>query len=130
MVSVTKVHVAVQVPMHVPMHVPMQGRRRPRWRVVVANCGSVLALVVGASTLHAQQRAGARTGSTRAKASSPSTDSAKASAAVPDTVHHFSGVIGVATDSLHQAGHGLAGAVVTVVGTSRHGTTDSAGQFR
>ncbi len=46
----------------------------------------------------------------------------------PDTTHHFSGVIGVAIDSIH--GGPLGTATVTVVGTKREGVTDSLGQFR
>jgi Carboxypeptidase regulatory-like domain/TonB-dependent Receptor Plug Domain len=61
---------------------------------------------------------------------------AKSTAATPavpanppaDTAHHYSGVIGVAIDSVH--GGPLLGATVLVTGTKRQGTTDSLGQFR
>jgi Carboxypeptidase regulatory-like domain/TonB-dependent Receptor Plug Domain len=53
---------------------------------------------------------------------------APAKPAPPDTTHHFSGVIGVAIDSIH--GGPLQAATVTVVGTKRDGVTDSLGQFR
>jgi hypothetical protein len=53
---------------------------------------------------------------------------AAAKPAAPDTAHHFSGVIGVAIDSIH--GGPLRAATVTVVGTTRQGVTDSLGQFR
>src|ERR1700689_2020124 len=45
-----------------------------------------------------------------------------------DTAHHFSGVIGVAIDSIH--GGPLRAATVTIVGTKGSGVTDSLGQFR
>jgi hypothetical protein len=45
-----------------------------------------------------------------------------------DTAHHFSGVIGVAIDSIH--GAPLRAATVTIVGTKGSGVTDSLGQFR
>ena len=45
-----------------------------------------------------------------------------------DTTHHFSGVIGVAIDSIH--GGPLRAATVTIVGTKGSGVTDSLGQFR
>jgi carboxypeptidase family protein/TonB-dependent receptor-like protein len=47
---------------------------------------------------------------------------------LPDTTHHFSGVIGVAIDSIH--GGPLRDATVIVVGGKREGVTDSLGQFR
>jgi Carboxypeptidase regulatory-like domain/TonB-dependent Receptor Plug Domain len=56
------------------------------------------------------------------------TPPAAAKQAPPDTTHHYSGVIGVAIDSIH--GGPLRAATVTVVGTKREGVTDSLGQFR
>ena len=62
----------------------------------------------------------------------PTPAQAPAQAATPavDTVHHFSGVVGVAIDSLHGSPAPLIGATVVVTGTSRRGTTDSTGRFR
>jgi hypothetical protein len=45
-------------------------------------------------------------------------------------VYHFSGIVGVAIDSIHGGARALVGATVTVNGTSRQATTDSAGKFR
>ncbi len=78
--------------------------------------------IAGVASLGAQQASAAKS---KAKSTK---DSASATAAKPDTVQHFSGVIGVAVDSLH--GMSLEGATVSVVGTNRHGTTDAQGQFR
>jgi Carboxypeptidase regulatory-like domain/TonB-dependent Receptor Plug Domain len=85
--------------------------------VVLAMVG--VALTSGA--LLAQQTAGVRP---KPKAAAQ-TDT---SPAKPDTTHHFSGAIGVVIDSIHDGK--LAGAIVSVVGTNRHGTTDQQGQFR
>jgi hypothetical protein len=63
-------------------------------------------------------------------ASAQAAAQAPAQAAPPDTVHHFSGVVGVAIDSLHGSPGPLVGAVVVVNGTSRHATTDDQGKFR
>jgi len=87
--------------------------------------GAIGVLLTGASLgvgpLSAQQPA-----ATQSKAKPAA--SARAAPATPDTVQHYSGVIGVAIDSIH--GDKLPGATVTVLGTNRHGTTDAAGQFR
>ncbi|MFI5248831.1 MAG: carboxypeptidase regulatory-like domain-containing protein [Gemmatimonadales bacterium] len=66
------------------------------------------------------------TSNTMARAAAPPPAGAKQ--APSDTAHHFSGVIGVAIDSIH--GAPLRAATVTVAGANRHGVTDSLGQFR
>ncbi len=68
---------------------------------------------------------------TRPPAATPAASNgaaATAAGAPPDTTHKLSGAIGVAIDSVH--GGPLAGAVVSIAGTDRQATTDSAGQFR
>lgn len=81
---------------------------------------TAVGVVICSGALGAQQAT-----ATKPKAKTVHADTA---AAKPDTVHHFSGVIGVALDSIH--GGKLSGATVYVVGTNRQGTTDSQGQFR
>lgn len=71
-------------------------------------------------------RAGAQT--TQAAAHRPSVATAAHPAADSTTPYRLSGVVGVVVDSVH--GGPLMGAVVTVSGTARQATTDSAGQFR
>ncbi len=98
--------------------------------------------LIGAGPLASQQAAGGTTppaaAGTRARAraagaaatsgsAAPTSRSALTSAPA-DSTPRFSGVIGVAIDSVH--GGPLVGATVSVAGTERRGVTDSAGQFR
>jgi hypothetical protein len=95
--------------------------RRPLALTIIALAGAAAA----ATPLHAQQPA-----TTKPKGKSAgvhAADTASAPAA-KDTVQHFSGVVGVAIDSIH--GDKLQGATVTVLGTNRHGKTDALGEFR
>ena len=98
------------------------GRTGARSHVGVA---IALALAVGGVALISGQLA-AQQAAAKAKPKPAHVDTA--AAAKPDTTHHFSGVIGVVVDSIHEGK--LAGAIVSVVGTNRHGTTDEQGQFR
>ena len=114
------------------------GSRAP-WRGLTSlaglAAGSTFAIGVGmglgvaaapfaAARVVAQQTTPPPTSKTKGKAVAPPA----AKQAPLDTAHHFSGVIGVAIDSIH--GGPLRAATVTVVGTNREGVTDSLGQFR
>ena len=90
-------------------------------RLVIGAAGWGLLVVAGVA-------AGQRPTSPTPKAKTPAPASSAPAAPAPDTVHHFSGVVGVAIDSVH--GGPLRGAVVSVAGTARQGITDTLGQFR
>lgn len=93
---------------------------RSRVGVAVAIVLTLVGIALMSRPLAAQQAA--------AKAKPKTAHEDTAAAVKPDTTHHFSGVIGVVVDSIHEGK--LAGAVVSVVGTNRRGTTDEQGQFR
>jgi hypothetical protein len=109
----------------------------------VATVAAALAMPVARSVAAQQTTANApATGTTTATSKhptrtpvpTPSTPAASNGAAatpagtLPDTTHKLSGAIGVAIDSVH--GGPLIDAVVSIAGTDRQATTDSAGQFR
>jgi Carboxypeptidase regulatory-like domain/TonB-dependent Receptor Plug Domain len=101
-------------------------RRAYAMRTRCARASAIVVLAV--LTILTSGPLAAQQGTTPAKPKAKSTHAADSTPAKPDTVQHFSGVIGVAIDSIH--GTKLEGATVSVVGTNRHGITDSQGQFR